>query len=115
MSISDTNLSLILGWVTEETGLKSFQVDNTVELLREGATVPFIARYRKERTGELDEVEIRNIEERFNYFTELEERKITVLKSIGEQGKLTPELTARIEASRQKTAHQGHHRQGAGT
>jgi len=103
MSIADTNLSRILLWVTEETGLKSFQVENTVELLREGATVPFIARYRKERTGELDEVEIRNVEERFGYFTELEERKITVLKSIGEQGKLTPELTARIEASRQKT------------
>jgi uncharacterized protein len=103
MSITDTNLSRILLWVTEETGLKSFQVENTVDLLREGATVPFIARYRKERTGELDEVEIRNVEERFTYFTELEERKITVLKSIEEQGKLTPELTARIEASRQKT------------
>jgi uncharacterized protein len=103
MSITNTQLSLILGWVTEETGLKSFQVENTVDLLREGATVPFIARYRKERTGELDEVEIRNVEERFNYFTDLEERKITVLKSIEEQGKLTPELKARIEASRQKT------------
>jgi uncharacterized protein len=103
MSITNTLLSRILGWVTEETGLKSFQVENTVDLLREGATVPFIARYRKERTGELDEVEIRNVEERFTYFTELEERKITVLKSIEEQGKLTPELTARIEASRQKT------------
>jgi uncharacterized protein len=103
MSITDIQLALILLWVTEETGLKSFQVENTVALLREGATIPFIARYRKERTGELDEVEIRNVEERFSYFTELEERKITVLKSIGEQGKLTPELTARIEASRQKT------------
>ena len=103
MSITDTHFSRILSWVTKETGLKSFQVENTATLLREGATVPFIARYRKERTGELDEVEIRSIEERFTYFTELEERKITVLKSIEEQGKLTPELTARIETTRQKT------------
>jgi uncharacterized protein len=65
--------------------------------------VPFIARYRKERTGELDEVAIRNIEERLGYYTELEERKVTVLKSIEEQGKLTPELRTRIEATRQKT------------
>jgi uncharacterized protein len=103
MSITDTQLSRILQWVTEETGLKPFQVENTVTLLREGATVPFIARYRKERTGELDEVEIRGIEEHFTYFTELAERKITVLKSIEDQGKLTPELTARIDATRQKT------------
>jgi uncharacterized protein len=103
MSITDTHLSLVLHWLTEETGLKSFQVENTVTMLREGATVPFIARYRKERTGELDEVNIRVIEERFAYFTELIERKITVLKSIEEQGKLTLELTARIDATRQKT------------
>src|SRR6266498_3766467 len=103
MSITDTQLSRILRWVIEETGLKPFQVENTVELLREGATVPFIARYRKERTGELDEVRIREIEERFAYFSELEERKITILGSVGEQGKLTPELRARIEATRLKT------------
>jgi uncharacterized protein len=103
MSINNTHLPRILNWVTEETGLMSFQVENTVTLLREGATVPFIARYRKERTGELDEVAIRDIEERFTYFTELEERKLTVLKSIEEQGRLTPELTSRIEATRQKT------------
>ncbi|HEY6872116.1 MAG TPA: Tex family protein [Geobacteraceae bacterium] len=103
MALTDTDLSRILGWITEESGFKPFQVDNTVALLREGATVPFIARYRKERTGELDEVAIRTIEERFAYFTELEERKQTVLKTIGEQGKLTPELRARIETARQKT------------
>ncbi len=103
MSVQSNHLPLIFGWVTEETGLKSFQVESAVTLLREGATVPFIARYRKERTGELDEVELRSIEERVNYFTELLERKVTVYNSIGEQGKLTPELTARIEATRQKT------------
>src|SRR3954454_19548122 len=70
----------------------------TIELLDEGATVPFIARYRKEVTGNLDEVQIRNIEEKLGYFRELEERRDTVLRSIDEQGKLTPELRAKIEA-----------------
>ena len=63
----------------------------TVELLDEGATVPFIARYRKEATGNLDEVQIRDIEEKLAYFRELEERRQTVLESIESQGKLTPE------------------------
>ncbi|MCM2358480.1 MAG: RNA-binding transcriptional accessory protein [Geobacteraceae bacterium] len=103
MSMTDIHFPRILGWITEETGFTPAQVDNTVTLLREGATVPFIARYRKERTGELDEVAIRAIEERLGYFIELEERKVTVLRSIGEQGKLTPELQARVEAIRQKT------------
>jgi uncharacterized protein len=93
----------IAGYIVDETGLKQFQIANTIELLHEGATVPFIARYRKERTGELDEVAIRTIEERLAYFSDLEERKTAILKSIEEQGKLTPELTARIEAARQKT------------
>ena len=103
MTATDETIRKITGFLIEETGLAPFQVTNTMELLREGATVPFIARYRKERTGELDEVQIRTIEERLAYFTELEGRKATVLKSIEEQGKLTPELRARIEASRQKT------------
>jgi uncharacterized protein len=102
MSLSDSHLLRILAWITGETGFKPFQVENTVALFREGATVPFIARYRKERTGELDEVAIRTIEERLAYFTELEERKVTVIKSIDEQGKLSPELKERIEATRQK-------------
>jgi len=103
MALTDQQLSLILGYLVEETGLKTDQVDNVVELLREGATVPFIARYRKERTGELDEVQIRTLEERLAYFGELEERKGTVLKSIAEQGKLTGELKVRIETTRKKT------------
>jgi uncharacterized protein len=103
MSLSDIHTSRILGWITEESGFQPFQIENTVALLREGATIPFIARYRKERTGELDEVALRSIEERLDYFTELEERKLTVLKSIEEQGKLTPELAARIGTTRQKT------------
>jgi uncharacterized protein len=103
MSLSDVHNARILGWITEESGFKPFQIENTVALLREGATIPFIARYRKERTGELDEVALRSIEERLSYFTELEERKLTVLKSIEEQGRLTPELATRIAATRQKT------------
>jgi uncharacterized protein len=69
-----------------------------IELLDDGGTVPFIARYRKEATGNLDEVQIRSIEEKLDYFRELEERRETILASIGEQGKLTEELKARIEA-----------------
>jgi len=69
----------------------------TVELLDEGSTVPFIARYRKEATGNLDEVQIRAIEEKLLYFRELVSRKETILASIQEQGKLTGELKSRIE------------------
>ncbi len=103
MEITEQRQNRILTWLTEDTGLSPLQVENTTALLREGATVPFIARYRKERTGELDEVQIRLIEDRLAYFTELEERKLTVLKTIEEQGKLVPELAARIEAVREKT------------
>ncbi len=67
----------------------------TLELLDEGSTVPFIARYRKESTGNLDEVQIRAIEEKLLYFRELVSRKETILASIQEQGKLTDELRAR--------------------
>jgi protein Tex len=70
----------------------------TIQLLDEGGTVPFIARYRKEATGNLDEVAIGAIEEKLAYFRELEERRATVLNTIEELGKLTPELKAKIEA-----------------
>lgn len=103
MKLNDEQTRKIVPYLVESTGLKRFQVEHTVELLQEGGTVPFIARYRKEQTGELDEVQIRAIEEQLTYFCELEERKITVLKTIEEQGKLTPELRERIESSRQKT------------
>ncbi|HVZ32614.1 MAG TPA: Tex-like N-terminal domain-containing protein, partial [Polyangiaceae bacterium] len=75
----------------------------TIELLDEGGTVPFIARYRKEATGNLDEVQIRSIEEKLAYFRELESRRAAILASIEEQGKLTPELKARIEATLEKS------------
>lgn len=73
-----------------------------IELLDEGGTVPFIARYRKEATGNLDEVQIRAIEEKLAYFRELEDRRESILASIAEQGKLTDELKARIEATLEK-------------
>jgi len=103
MKLTDEQTCNLIPYIIEATGLKPFQVEHTVNLLQEGATVPFIARYRKEQTGELDEVQIRAVEEQFSYFCELEERRITILKSIEEQGKLTPELRQRIEFSRHKT------------
>lgn len=93
----------IVSILQQETGLQRFQVEQTVALLEGGATVPFIARYRKEATGELDEVMIRSLEERLTYLKEFEERRRTILKTIEEQGKLTPELSARILDCRSKT------------
>jgi len=74
-----------------------------IELLDEGGTVPFIARYRKEATGNLNEVQIREIEEKLTYFRDLMERRATILSSIAEQGKLTDELKAKIEATLDKS------------
>src|ERR1700709_1530413 len=74
-----------------------------IELLNEGGTVPFIARYRKEATGNLDEVQIRDIEEKLAYFRDLVSRRETILASILEQGKLTDELKARIESTFDKS------------
>ena len=85
--------------IAQEMNLRAIQVAHTVELLDEGNTVPFIARYRKEATGKLDEEQIRTIEERIKYVRALEDRKQTILKSIEEQGKLTPELEAKIKAT----------------
>ena len=80
------------------------QITAAVALLDEGATVPFIARYRKEATGGLDDTQLRTLAERLQYLRELEERRAAVLKSIAEQGKLTPELQSQIEAADNKTA-----------
>ena len=101
MAIS--NEQRILAIIVEESGLPPAGVAQTVVLLNEGGTVPFIARYRKEQTGELDEVQIRQIEDLLAYHCELAERQATVLKSIEEQGKLTAELAARIQGCRKKT------------
>jgi uncharacterized protein len=89
--------------ISQELSLGVHQVQNALALFAEGGTVPFIARYRKERTGEMNEVQLRALLERFTYLTELEERKNAILKSIEDQGKLTEELKSRIEACLQKT------------
>ena len=88
--------------IAAELGVKNEQVAAAVELLGEGATVPFIARYRKERTGGLDDTQLRKLEERLGYLRELEDRRATVLKSVGEQGKLTPELERAIRTAATK-------------
>jgi uncharacterized protein len=87
-----------------ELELAPASVAAVIELLADGNTVPFIARYRKEATGGLDEVQIRTIEERRAYLTELEARRAAILASITEQGKLTPELEARIRGADAKSA-----------
>jgi uncharacterized protein len=84
--------------ISKELNIGSNQVDAVIKLLKEDATIPFIARYRKEHTGGLDEDVLRQVEDRLNYLTLLEERKETILKSIEEQGKLTPELEEKIKA-----------------
>ncbi|RKT82056.1 uncharacterized protein SAMN05421805_12195 [Saccharopolyspora antimicrobica] len=88
--------------IAEELGVRERQVQSAVELLDGGSTVPFIARYRKEATGALDDAQLRTLEERLRYLRELEERRSTVLESISSQGKLTDELAAQINAADSK-------------
>jgi uncharacterized protein len=87
----------------KEFNLQPFQVLNTLALFDEGGTVPFIARYRKEMTGSLDENQIRDLQHRSEYYKELDERRQTILDSIREQGKLTPELEGKITKTLSKT------------
>ena len=94
------NISQLLA---TELKLKPHQVQNALELLAEGATIPFIARYRKERTDEMDEVQLRDLQDRHNYLTELEDRKKVIVNAIAQQDKLTPELQAKIASCLQKT------------
>jgi uncharacterized protein len=97
------NLSpAILAHIATTLNLPLRGIVAVIELLDDGGTVPFIARYRKEATGNLDEVQIRSIEESLAYYRELEERRETILASIAEQGKLSDELKARIEATLDK-------------
>src|SRR5690349_13170024 len=88
--------------LSTELSLPHHSVGAVVKLLAEGATVPFIARYRKEATGGLDEVQIRAIEERRTYLVELEQRRAVVLDSIREQGQLSPALEAKLKAATTK-------------
>lgn len=93
--INEKHVSLI----ASALGLQRWQVENTLSLLSEGATIPFISRYRKERTGTLDEVAVGAISEQKSKLDEVEKRRETILKSIEEQGKLTDELKQKIEIS----------------
>jgi uncharacterized protein len=89
----------ILKQIKEELGIRLEQVEAAVKLIDEGNTIPFIARYRKEATGSLDDEQLRNLHERLQYLRNLEEKKAQVLSSIEEQGKLTEELKAQILAA----------------
>ncbi len=89
----------IIAQIAQEIRVRVQQIEAAVALLDGGATVPFIARYRKEVTGGLDDIQLRELETRLSYLRELEERRAAVLKSIEEQGKLTPQLRAAIEAA----------------
>ncbi|ARU86955.1 Tex family protein [Pseudomonas sp. M30-35] len=89
--------------IAEELGVRPQQVAAAVALLDEGSTVPFISRYRKEVTGSLDDTQLRNLEERLRYLRELDDRRASILASIEEQGKLTPELQREISLADTKT------------
>ncbi|WLS92599.1 Tex-like N-terminal domain-containing protein [Gilliamella apicola] len=89
--------------IAGELTVKPEQVLAAIQLLDEGSTVPFIARYRKEVTGGLDDTQLRTLDNRLSYLRELEDRKQTILKSIEEQGKLTPELSQSIKQTLSKT------------
>src|SRR5690554_1634500 len=92
-------MSVIVSLISKSLNISAKNVESTVKLLDEGATIPFISRYRKEATGGLDEVQISNIKEMNEKFLELEKRKEFILKSISEQEKLTPELEKKITDS----------------
>src|SRR4029450_11118015 len=85
--------------IAQELSVRVTQVDATIALLDDKSTVPFIARYRKEATGGLDDTQLRALEERLAYLRELEDRRATIANSIAEQGKMTPELAAAIAAA----------------
>ncbi|MBR1587100.1 MAG: RNA-binding transcriptional accessory protein [Kiritimatiellae bacterium] len=98
------NMAKVLPRLSAELKISAGQVAAVAKLFADGNTIPFIARYRKEAHGNLDEVQISQIQERLTYYGELEERRAAILKSIDEQGRLTDDLRAKIEACQQKAA-----------
>src|SRR3989442_13557057 len=88
--------------IAEEVKVPLVYLVKAIALFEEGATIPFLARYRKEVTGNMDEEQLRLLGDRLAYYRDLEERRQTVLRSIWEQGKLTPELRAKTEATSKK-------------
>lgn len=103
-NLSNANDAAFFAELATELSITPRQIGAVALLLAEGNTIPFIARYRKEAHGNLDEVQIGKIQERLNYIKELRERRETILKSISDQGKLTDELKAKIEAAKTKSA-----------
>ena len=91
------NIKIFTQLIASELHLSPHAVENTLKLLDEGCTIPFISRYRKERTGGLDEVQITAISNRVERLQEIAKRKETVIKTIKEQGKMTPDLQKRID------------------
>src|SRR5665647_1473168 len=100
----DSQLVQIAATLAQELTLQLRQVASTLALFAEGNTLPFVARYRKEATGGLDETQLRAIQERSEYLRELAERRAAIRKSIEEQGKMTPELGSRLDAVTTKQA-----------
>jgi protein Tex len=94
----------LLDRIAGELSIAPRQVASAVALFAEGNTLPFVARYRKEVTGGLDEVQLRDVRDRAAYLSELEERRAAILKSVEDQGKLDPDLRGRIEAAETKQA-----------
>ncbi len=90
----------LVNTISKELNIKTWQVENTIELIDGGNTIPFIARYRKEQTGELSDTELRQLGERLEYLRNLENRKAEVIRLIDEQGKLNDELRQRIESAK---------------
>src|SRR6476619_4826997 len=101
-TVSDALQLKVFQRIATELGVGPRQVTAAVALLDEGSTVPFIARYRKEATGNLDDTQLRTLEERLLYLRELEDRRATILQGIDEQGKLTAELRGGIESADSK-------------
>ncbi|WNO59818.1 Tex family protein [Rheinheimera sp. MMS21-TC3] len=96
-------MSLIVNTIANEITAKAAQVAAAIQLLDDGATVPFIARYRKEATGGLDDTQLRLLEQRLTYLRELEDRRQVIIRTIDEQGKLSPELKQQLEDADNKT------------
>src|SRR5690554_6792735 len=92
-------MSIIHSLISKALNISLKHIENSIQLLDEGATIPFISRYRKEATGGLDEVQIADVKSLYDKYRELEKRKEFILKSIADQEKLTPELKSAIESS----------------
>src|SRR6201986_4311231 len=106
VSKEDSRVANINRQIAEELGVREQQVAATVELLNGVATVPFVARYRKEMTGGLDDAQLRTLEEHLTYLRELEERRTVILESVREQGKLDAALEAAMWAADNKARSQ---------